>query len=164
MSDPAAILATFAGFKQPIIGRRVVPLVFEVPIEKFQEALKVLGTPDAASPKWCGIALTNLKPAAGVAPTTAAKPNRHIRRFMALANDRGFWNYLRRVKGKVVLDEAQSVAALKSLCGIISREELVADSPASETLAEIAGTFNNWMRQCPATGPAPKPSWSASSA
>ncbi len=75
-----------------------------------------------------------------------AKPNIHIRRFMALAHDRGFWNYLRRVKGKVVMDEAQAVATLKGLCNIVSREELTDDADGSVALRTLANQFNTWMR------------------
>lgn len=63
MTDKAAITATFAGFKPPVASRRVVPLVFEVPIEEFQKAIHALGTPDAANPAWCAIARLTKTPA-----------------------------------------------------------------------------------------------------
>lgn len=54
MSD--AIAATFSGFK-PVLSRKAVQLVFEIPVEKFQEALATLGTPGIETDVWCGIAL-----------------------------------------------------------------------------------------------------------
>lgn len=58
MGDPAAIKATFCNFRN-IAGRKVVQLVFEIPVEQGGQAYEALGWPDAADPKWCGIALLN---------------------------------------------------------------------------------------------------------
>lgn len=48
--------ATFCNLKN-IQGRKVVQLIFEVPIEQAEKACMVLGWPDAIDPKWCKLEL-----------------------------------------------------------------------------------------------------------
>jgi hypothetical protein len=69
MTDARAISATFATWR-PVNGRKVLQLVFEVPIEQQGEVLTMLGAPDD---KWCAIALLKKKPET-VAEALAAKP------------------------------------------------------------------------------------------
>lgn len=76
-----------------------------------------------------------------------ARPNPHIRRFMALANDTGFWNFTRRIKGQIVKDASEAETLLKFTLGIKSKTELTDGSEAAETLRVIAHEFNNWMRK-----------------
>ena len=58
MERPAAIKATFCNFKN-IAGRKVVQLIFEIPVEYASEAYETLGWPDASDPKWAAICLLN---------------------------------------------------------------------------------------------------------
>ena len=164
MSEPAAILATFAGFKQPVVGRRVVPLVFEVPIEQFQEALKALGTPDAANPTWCGIARTNLKPGATMAPVgmgdavirkegprEAARPEAqpspkpNSTRAVMMAKDAQFREYLTLERGWSCPDELHTDNAIKSICRVTSKSDLN-DGEGSTRFGALCAAFNSWRR------------------
>ena len=56
MEDARAIQADFATWR-PIQGRKVLQLIFEVPIEQTEQVLTVLGVPQTGESKWCGIAL-----------------------------------------------------------------------------------------------------------
>ena len=56
--DHANLKATFCNLKN-IQGRKVVQLIFEIPIEQAEKACMILGWPDAIDPKWCVLALLN---------------------------------------------------------------------------------------------------------
>lgn len=56
MSQLRGIEADFATWR-PVQGRKVLQLVFEVPIEKTQHVLDMLGIPQPGESKWCAIAL-----------------------------------------------------------------------------------------------------------
>ena len=58
MSQPEAIKATYCNFKN-IAGRKVVQLIFEIPVEQASMAYLTLGWPDASDPKWAAICLLN---------------------------------------------------------------------------------------------------------
>lgn len=61
MEPPAAIRATFSDFKT-VKTRSVAQLVFEIPIEQADTALKALGgVPQPQAEKWVGIARLNEK-------------------------------------------------------------------------------------------------------
>lgn len=56
MSEHCIIRADFSNWR-PIQGRKVMQLIFEVPIEEAETALKMLGIPQPGESKWCAIAL-----------------------------------------------------------------------------------------------------------
>lgn len=56
MSDLRGIEADFATWR-PVQGRKVLQLVFEVPLENTQHVLDMLGIPQPGESKWCAIAL-----------------------------------------------------------------------------------------------------------
>jgi single-strand DNA-binding protein len=55
MSEPRVIQADYANWR-PVAGRKVLQLVFEVPIEQTEQVLKMLGVPMPGESKWCAIA------------------------------------------------------------------------------------------------------------
>lgn len=55
MTDLAVIEATFCDFRI-VKGRKQAQLVFEMPLEKAEEAIKRLGMPRPDNPAWCAIA------------------------------------------------------------------------------------------------------------
>lgn len=59
MSAPAAIRAVFAEWRM-VKTRKVLALVFEVPLEQQGEVLTILGAPMPDAEIWCGIARLNL--------------------------------------------------------------------------------------------------------
>lgn len=159
MTEPAAILATFSDVKL-IKGRKVAQLIFEIPLEQAHSALNVLGMPQTEVDVWCGIAKLKSKPQTQLSTAStdggavresadappSPKPNPHIKRFMALANDTGFWNFLRRKYGHVVKDAHDAEVLLKAMCEISSKTQLTDDSPATSYLRSLATEFNAWMR------------------
>jgi hypothetical protein len=56
MENPAAFKATFHTTKY-VLGRQVLQVVLECPIEQSPQVFDVLGTPNPAEPKWVAVAL-----------------------------------------------------------------------------------------------------------
>ena len=56
--DHAMIMADYCNVRN-IMGRRVVQIICEIPMEQANQAIDVIGWPDAASPKKVCIALLN---------------------------------------------------------------------------------------------------------
>lgn len=52
---PSAIQATFHNFK-PVLGRKQIQLIFEVPMEHMQTVLQFLGPPSSDGANWFAIA------------------------------------------------------------------------------------------------------------
>ena len=75
MSDrPAIILATYANWRT-IPSRKVLQLVFEIPIEQQQSALTILGAPSVDTAQWYAIAKFDQKVSAGGASTKSEGPD-----------------------------------------------------------------------------------------
>lgn len=153
MSEPAAILATFAGFSKPIIGRKVVPLIFEVPLERFPEAMRVLGVPDAADPVWCGIALTNLKGPAAVAHKAVAATAVRIswdalpasQRATQLCASPEFWVFLTKRLGLEVTAIDEAAEALMELLAIDAVAQLDAPGAGAEAFTELSKDWGRYL-------------------
>jgi len=56
--EHAAIRADYCNLKN-IMGRKVIQIVLEIPVERAHELYQSLGWPDATSPKAVAIALLN---------------------------------------------------------------------------------------------------------
>lgn len=56
--EPAAFRATFHNFK-PVLGRKVVQLIFEIPLEEWPGVMQVTGAPNPGEAPWFGIARMN---------------------------------------------------------------------------------------------------------
>lgn len=56
MDDAAAFRATFHTTKN-VLGRKVLQVILETPIEESARVFDVLGYPDPAAPKWVAVAL-----------------------------------------------------------------------------------------------------------
>ena len=60
MSAPKVIKATFSDWR-PVKGRKVLQMVFEVPLEQTNEVLSMLGAPMPDKETWVAIALLDLR-------------------------------------------------------------------------------------------------------
>lgn len=65
MTDLCAIQADYVNWR-PVNGRKVLQLVFEVPLESTHDVLTKLGTPTPGESKWVAIALLDLKRKPGI--------------------------------------------------------------------------------------------------
>ncbi len=59
MSEPRVIQADYSNWRT-VAGRKVLQLVFEVPIEQTADVMEKLGVPMPGENKWCAIALLDI--------------------------------------------------------------------------------------------------------
>lgn len=155
MSNERVIQATFASYR-PVLGRKVLQLVFEVPIEAQEATFATLGYPVPDESLWVAIARLNLA-AAPSEPAQIAhdndddepnKPPRPLsqiagmlcgmptfRKFIEEGSDG--WDHMPTV------DEAGEW--LRANCQIESRRELNTNEEAAIRFRKIRAEYNAWM-------------------
>lgn len=138
MTDqPAVTQATFADFRL-IKGRKVAQLVFEVAIEKADEALAALGgLPQPAEEKW--VAIARLETKAKVIPI---KPDNTKLSFEAVkrCKDPLFRKFMN------AQTEEQAAEMVRQWCNVESRGGLNIDPEAAENWRKLDANFLAWMR------------------
>lgn len=153
----AAITATFSDWKL-IKTRGVVQLVFEVPIENADTAYQVMGgMPAAATERWFAIARLNSraaeeprgapqpitdKPAGARRPVAAEK--RLAQQAGILCSDPVFQQFLLEQNMIPEKSEEQASTAIRLICGVTSRAEIIPNSPAGMKWNELSGQFEGW--------------------
>lgn len=159
-----AIRAAFVDC-QPVRTRSVWKLVFEIPVADVESALAVLGIPDPATERWCGIALLNdsaaspqqsgcgpaadpkVQPEAGsgAADRPALTPGEKlVRRAGILCNDERFQGWLRYPMGFVVAGSSDADCAAKAIrahCEIASRRELATNPDAAAKFEQLIARY-----------------------
>ena len=132
-----AIPATFSKFQQ-VSGRKVLQLVFEVPIEQAKEAFDLLGYPVPGTESWVAIAPLRHQP--------EVKPRKQFHELPLpqqagiKCSDVTFHDYLEDM-GPVPFEGQDRVewAAqnIREMCGIQSRSELATNPEAADKWRNI---------------------------
>lgn len=135
MTDPAIIAATFSDWR-PVKSRKVLQLIFEVPVEETEKVLTALGAPMPHEEHWCSIALLREEP----------KPDKPKKRFDemsraqqagVLCNDENFqkwaWKRFGLAGTHQTISGPEAVVAgnVKMHCRVTSRVELDQDVDAA---------------------------------
>ena len=168
MTDDAAILATFADWRT-VKGRKVLQLIFEVPLEDQAKVLSHLGAPMPMEEKWCGIARVASKGAKAVGASTrkdgvegaagngvpnkpvtptATKPKqrwsdmRPSARAAMLTKDPEFWEMLSATS------EQEADDTMKRILGIVSKRDLdvTERTPAVRKFEKMDGDFTAYRQ------------------
>jgi hypothetical protein len=161
MTKRANFAATYSDWKL-IRTRKVVQIVFEVPVEKADDAYSVLGgMPNSGEEIWCAIARLKesavLADAAGAAPSPsssapAATPFRNhlTRRAGILCNDPMFHRYLEHMQDELGLaarhsyDKEHATNYLRSYCKVESRKDILPGTEAATRLDLLESAFVCW--------------------
>ena len=135
-----AIPATFSKFQQ-VSGRKVLQLVFEVPIERAKEAFDLLGYPVPGTESWVAIAPLQHEP----------KPWKQFHELPLPQQagikcaDNGFQQFLMNM-GPIPYDgqEFTEWAALnvRQICDVQSRSELATNPEAAERWRNLLREFD----------------------
>jgi len=161
---PAAFQATFTDWRL-IKGRKVVQLVFEVPVEGADAAYQALGgMPDPGASVWCAIARlqtegkvrpqaeaeTNAtafteKPALEAAPQ--ARAGRLTKQAGIACSDPRFWKFLTE-NDMPVANEHDAAVAVRFICHVASRKELIPRTEAGDEWENLFGRYLAW-REAP---------------
>jgi len=169
MTDRAAFQATYSDWRL-IKGRKVVQIVFELPLEKASLAYESLGgMPNPASEVWCAIARMNLKE---VMPDTAhdnTGPHNAVPRSQdeipskaggaqrrpftslpltqqsaILCADPVFRSFLNEEYGCDCHDDESTAAALRKRCNVTSRADIKPGTMAASLFIQIREQFIAW--------------------
>jgi len=143
LSQLRGIEADFANWRT-VQGRKVLQLVFEVPIEKGEDALKMLGMPQPGVSRWCAIAL--LKPeAVGQAkaqPSGSSKPFASLPLSQQAAircGDTTFQEFM-----GVMTDEG-CADQVRQKCFVESRSLIIGGSPAGAIWKQLEAQYQRWL-------------------
>jgi hypothetical protein len=157
MSNPAAFQATYSDFRL-VRSRKVVQLVFEVPLEASPGVLDVLGgMPNPAAEIWCAIARLRsekedrtqtdhaipAQPAPN--PTPARAPIKNYAQMAAIVGSKpAFWLFARERGANAVKDAASAADYIRSVCGVTSRSEIEHESKAGNRWLILHSAFLAW--------------------
>lgn len=171
MTARAAFHATYSDFRL-IKTRKIIQIVCEVPLERANEVLRVLGgMPDPAAEKWCAIAVLNLNkaqqpvedndqprppltpqssPKAGGAKnhTGTKKPWHEMRSSQQaglLCNDISFQRYIAELNNRLEPNKELTVNFVRNYCGVTSRSLINESDTARAKWNDLVSNYRGWM-------------------
>jgi hypothetical protein len=152
----AAFKASYSDWKL-VKTRACVQIIFEVPLEKANEAYKILGgMPVAATESWFAIArlkessvVDDAAPASPPSPSHApagAIPNRLTKRAGMLASDALFQKYLNECTNSVNYTGASDLSAMyiRHHCNVESRKDIRPGTEAAAWFDRLESSFVAW--------------------
>lgn len=149
-AKPAAIKASFSDWRT-VKTRKVLQLIFEVPLEGQADVLTYLGTPSVLESKWCGIALIQ-EP---TTPAPARIENKSKQSWSEMlpaqqaairCNEPGFLKFLEHKKLGVCSDSHAAANAVRLYCDIDSRSKLNTNSGAAAIWKKLDDAYFYWSR------------------
>lgn len=150
MSDAAAIKATFADYKR-IKSRKVMQVIFEVPLETWPRDYKVLGEPEIETSQWFAIA--RMEGAKEPASTPKEQGSNLAANAALTVQEGSFSCFIQEIYPNVCYIATannclkfSADAALKEALGIKSKSELNTDPAAAQRWRELRSEYEAWMR------------------
>lgn len=133
---------------------KCVRLVVDVPAERAREVIDAFGWPTMVNP--VPVAIARLTEQASQAPRPAEQPTKpagapksYAQRVALLCKEPRFWRFLSDEHGSVVgpvKSEADAAEAMRIICGVKSRSEIVEGTGAAATAKLIVGDYDVWLR------------------
>lgn len=153
MTKPAAFTGTFSDIRS-VKTRGVVQLIIELPIEKAAEVIAAWGYPQPASE--IPVAVARLSTAAASAPPSVAGTSGggEFRKWDEMpmsqqagirCNEPSFRAFLNHKYGTPQSD-IQPDQAVRGLCQVQSRSEIIRGTPAGDRWHDLDVQFQNWKR------------------
>lgn len=159
MTAPAAAFAAaYADFKL-IKTRSSVQIVFEIPIEKVDEAYAVLGgMPKPGGEAWFAIAKLDMKKTTGplfdrqiaaepkpkALRAPVASDKRLVQRAGMLCAELRFRKFLEEETDQAILSEEDAAIVLRGICGVSSRSEIIVGTAEGDTFEQLLGRYEGW--------------------
>jgi hypothetical protein len=145
MSKPAALSGTFSDFRI-VRGRKIAQILVEIPVERADEALRVLGgIPQPHEERWVAIARLEPDMKADIEPDAEPKPRRKLHEMSLaqqaalLCNDEAFQRFVEE-EGK----EADAPTFVRKWCGVSSRADIKPDTQAARAFKQLRDDFYLW--------------------
>lgn len=139
-NDLAAIKACYSDYRR-VKGRKVLQLIFEVPLEQAPMVHDAFGEPSPDGSTWVGIAKIDL-----TARPEERKPLKLSNRAAMLCNDEPFQKYIDDETAYDGLTVENCAAAIRMYCGIQSRSELDTDDRAAAAFRKLEADYDHWLR------------------
>ena len=142
MTDELAFEACYSDFKL-VRTRKVAQFIFEVPVERANIALTVLGgMPNTAAEVWCGIARLDLKRIKEELDKAGEDPPRQHNPYLIsagqLARNKEFWDYAK------VTTEEDAAQFIREQCNVMSRRSILPGSVAATYFDQLESKFIDW--------------------
>jgi len=137
MNEPRVIRATFSDWR-PVKSRKVLQLILEVPLERTNSVLEMLGAPLPDSETWVAVALLDKN----VALAEKAEPTEGERirtRAVLLCREPQFQKWILSNDDKCVWGDPEQSAKVRlcEWCNIASRAELATNKEAQHKFLEM---------------------------
>lgn len=155
MTDARAISGDYADLKL-VKTRSVMQVVVEIPIEEGERFVSMFGVPQPGKPIKVAVArIGNEKPDAPLKP--ADKSKSYAQRAGILCGQPGFWVFLRDkympdagmddgILPHAMLDADFAATALRVICDVESRRDLIPGTPAGDKFHEIELEYRIWEK------------------
>jgi len=138
MNKPAAIQASYADYRR-VKGRKVLQLIFEVPLEQAPQVHDVFGEPMPDGSTWVGIARID--------PNAKAEPERKGGKLAQLAGiicqEPAFRKFIEEKYSE--LSPCDPTEFIRHMCGVLSRAELDHHESAGRRFKDIKLEYEAWM-------------------
>jgi hypothetical protein len=141
----AHIQATFHDWRT-VKTRKMLQIIFEVPLEKQGEVLTMLGPPDSANPSWHVIA--PLKDESEDKPAKTPRPMNTLplsQQAALLGEREAFWRFARERCGADVWSQGKAADFIRDHCGVSTRADIHQGSEAGTIFLILKGDFDAWM-------------------
>lgn len=138
MAKEAAIQASYADYRR-VKGRKVLQLIFEVPLEQAPQVHEAFGEPLPDGSTWVAVARID--------KTVADKPKggKLCQRAAILCNEGAFQEFmLTRMADQMHVANGDTAEALRRICGIESRKQLDHDQAAAKLFLDLAARYEAW--------------------
>jgi hypothetical protein len=162
MTKPAAIQGEFANYK-PVMGRKVLQLVIEIPVEQALEALQALGTPTGGTSIPVAIARLDIEKAVHEPSKAQEKPKRSWAQMPpsqqagVLCLDEQFQRFLKGWSRGVDIftingtedpidGSADAAEVVRLACGVSSRADLDKNGEAEKIWHGLVADYRAWQR------------------
>ena len=150
MDKPAAIAGSLVDVRN--VGTRAcVRLAIEVPAEQAPLVLAAFGWPTGAEPVPVAIARLNgavAAPEPANDTPKAEKPRSYAQQAALMGNMPSFWKYLTEhalKDGSYVGDAEGAAMAIRRLCGVSSRRDLLAGTAAGRFFKDLKASYESWL-------------------
>jgi hypothetical protein len=137
----AAIKATFTDYRR-IKSRKVMQIVFEVPLETWPRDYKVLGEPEIETSQWFAIA--RMTGAAEPAPAPKDHQSNLAANAALMMQEPIFTLFMRDMVPDHRSDNVDNL--LKRYLGISSKSELNTDAAAAARWRDLRAEYEAWKR------------------
>jgi hypothetical protein len=145
MTDAAIVKATYSDYRR-VKGRKVLQLIFEVPIEQAPQIHERFGEPAPDGSTWVAIARLNEGAAKVEKPKRSWSELSRAEQAGLKCADTDFSGYLWARTNQMDIPEWTAAEAVRKLCGVNSRAELDRNPNAGKAWDSLYSDYQFWKR------------------